>query len=162
AIIVRGYAAAAAPAPGPAPGPGPGPAPAPAPAAAADGRAQITADAKLTLVAASPGAWGSDLRSRIVTDAAELQPRDNSLFNRYTARVHYAASGAPVVDEIEVHRNVSLMTGHARRVDQVLASASTLVRALNFTAQTGAAVQPTPQAAPTAANPLWGNNAGNA
>jgi phage tail sheath protein FI len=157
AIIVRGYSPPPAP---PAPPPGPPP---PGPAASASGASQVQIDSHLTVEASSPGAWGDQLRVRIVTAATEIAPGDDSLFNLVVALVKNDAAGKVLeVNELEVIRNVSLMDGHTRRVDNVLKAESKLVRATGFTAVTGAAVRPPESAAPTSANPLWGSNTGNA
>jgi phage tail sheath protein FI len=174
AIIVRAYnlppppappPGPGAPAPAPAPGPGaPAPAPAaPAPAAlSTTGASQIVADSRLTLEAVSPGTWGDILRARIVTSAAEVAPGDDSLFNLSVALVKLDAVGNVLeITQLEVFRNVSLMDGHIRRVDNVLKAESKLVRAIGFTPVTGAVVKPTESAAPTPDNPIWGGKAGN-
>jgi phage tail sheath protein FI len=77
----------------------------------------------LNLEAASPGAWGNQLRVRIDHNTRELLPTEvaNSLFNLSVKDV-----GA---DVIEIFRNVSVTPGHPRRVDTVLRNGSQLLRA---------------------------------
>ena len=77
----------------------------------------------LDLEAASPGAWGNQLRVRIDHDTRDLLPTEvaNSLFNLSVKDV-----GA---DTIEIFRNVSVTAGHPRRVDTVLSNESQLLRA---------------------------------
>ena len=77
----------------------------------------------LDLEAASPGAWGNQLRVRIDHDTRDLLPTEvaNSLFNLSVKDVG--------VDTIEIFRNVSVTAGHPRRVDTVLANESQLLRA---------------------------------
>ena len=77
----------------------------------------------LDLEAASPGAWGNQLRVRIDHDTRDLLPTEvaNSLFNLSVKDV-----GA---DTIEIFRNVSVTAGHPRRVDTVLGNESQLLRA---------------------------------
>ena len=85
-------------------------------------RATMTIDG-LDLEAASPGAWGNQLRVRIDHDTRDLLPTEvaNSLFNLSVKDV-----GA---DTIEIFRNVSVTAGHPRRVDTVLGNESQLLRA---------------------------------
>jgi uncharacterized protein len=77
----------------------------------------------LDLEAASPGAWGNQLRVRIDHDTRPLLPTEapNSLFN---LSVKDVGTGA-----IEIFRNVSITAGHPRRVDTVLRNESQLLRA---------------------------------
>ena len=77
----------------------------------------------LNLEAASPGAWGNQLRLRIDHNTRDLLPTEaaNSLFNLSVKDV-----GA---DVIEIFRNVSVTPGHPRRVDTVLRNGSQLLRA---------------------------------
>jgi phage tail sheath protein FI len=176
AVIVRGFSPAL-PVPG-APGTPPAPAAVPAtatrpastvPAATAttaptaptaspgsDRSAVVIADSTyLTLKAASPGSWGNRLRSRIVTAASEVDDRDPTAFNLSLALVRHDATGkATEVAELEVFRNVSLMSGHPRQIDKVLAAESKLAVASGFSPQTGSTpILPTPNADPAAANP---------
>jgi phage tail sheath protein FI len=67
----------------------------------------------LGLQAADPGSWGDRLEATVDHDTAEA-----SLFNLTVT----------VGDQTEIHRNLSVATGHPRRVDQVLASQSAVVR----------------------------------
>jgi hypothetical protein len=85
-------------------------------------RATMSIDG-LDLEAASPGAWGNQLRVRIDHDTRDLLPTEvaNSLFNLSVKDV-----GA---DTIEIFRNVSVTAGHPRRVDTVLSNESQLLRA---------------------------------
>ena len=88
---------------------------------AADDIASMTlgaADAALTLVAASPGAWGSKLSATIDDDVSDTT--DDTLFN---LTVTDTGTG-----KIESFRNVSFAPLSARRVDLVLEAESTLVR----------------------------------
>ncbi len=77
----------------------------------------------LDLEAASPGAWGNQLRVRIDHDTRPLLPTEaaNSLFN---LSVKDVGTGT-----IEIFRNVSITAGHPRRVDTVLRNESQLLRA---------------------------------
>jgi hypothetical protein len=85
-------------------------------------RATMSIDG-LDLEAASPGAWGNQLRVRIDHDTRDLLPTEvaNSLFNLSVKDVG--------VDTIEIFRNVSVTAGHPRRVDTVLTNESQLLRA---------------------------------
>ena len=85
-------------------------------------RATMSIDG-LDLEAASPGAWGNQLRVRIDHDTRDLLPTEvaNSLFNLSVKDV-----GA---DTFEIFRNVSVTAGHPRRVDTVLGNESQLLRA---------------------------------
>lgn len=76
----------------------------------------------LTLEAASEGAWGNNLRARIDYDLAvtDAQATSEKLFN---LSVQDTSTG-----EIETFRNVSVMPGHVRQVDNVLKNLSKLVR----------------------------------
>src|SRR5262249_41292370 len=101
---------------------------------AADGKALVVADPLLTLEARSPGLWSNTLRARVDYQVA---PGDNSLFNLYVALVKHDSNGKPLeVSELEVFRNVSLLTNHPRRIDNVLEAESKLVKAKSFTPQT--------------------------
>jgi len=77
----------------------------------------------LDLEAASPGAWGNQLRVRIDHDTRPLLPTEvaDSLFN---LSVKDVGTGT-----IEIFRNVSITPGHPRRVDTVLRNESQLLRA---------------------------------
>ncbi len=73
---------------------------------------------QLTLEAASPGAWGSQLSAVIDDDA--VNPNDSTLFN------------LTVVDDathkVEIYREVSIAPGSRRRVDAIVEQQSALVR----------------------------------
>lgn len=146
------------PAPGPTPGPTPpAPGPTPTPTPPPRGVAQLVADpARLLLEAASPGSWGDLIRARIVTDPDEVAEGDPSLFNLQVALVRLDANGK-VVEELEgeEHRNVSLLKGHRRQVDRVLAAESKLVRAVDFNAVDDPTVKPTAHAAPAQGASRW-------
>lgn len=73
---------------------------------------------QLSLVAASPGAWGAKLSATVDNDVAT--PGDTSLFNLAVTDTGTGQS--------EVFRNVSFATASPRRVDLVLANESSLVR----------------------------------
>jgi phage tail sheath protein FI len=73
---------------------------------------------QVALVAASPGAWGSQLSATI--DNLTKDQSDTTLFN---LTVTDTASG-----KVEEFRNVSFASESPRRVDRVLAAESTLVR----------------------------------
>jgi phage tail sheath protein FI len=75
-------------------------------------------DIGVQLEAASEGSWGNGLRARVDHDV--LGPDADNLFN---LSVRDDSTGA-----VEVFRNVSVVPGHVRRVDQVLANESALVR----------------------------------
>jgi len=72
---------------------------------------------QVSLVAASPGAWGSKLTATI--DKLTKDPADTSLFN---LTVTDTGTG-----KIEAFRNVSFATASARRYDNVLKNESSLV-----------------------------------
>ena len=76
----------------------------------------------MVLDAASPGAWGSNLRGRVDHDTRPLLAGEaaNSLFN---LRVVDIAS-----DQLEVHRNLSIDDAQPNFVGTVLAERSSLVR----------------------------------
>jgi phage tail sheath protein FI len=143
AVIVRGYKAPA--------GGGGG----------ASGKARIFISA-LAFEAASPGTWGNDLRVRIVTASTEVAPGDPSLFNLLVALVRYDASNRVAeVAGLEVHRNVSLLQTHKRRIDHVLRAESKLIRSAGFSPSTDPTTKPSASTDPTPANELWGKNTGN-
>jgi phage tail sheath protein FI len=94
-----------------------------APAIASAGAAQIKVDT-LTLQAASPGAWGSQLRVRVDTMV------DPSLVGKaFNLSIRDGSTG-----QIEVFRNVTVIDG-ASRVDNVLRSQSLLVVAVGALAK---------------------------
>jgi phage tail sheath protein FI len=74
--------------------------------------------ANIVFAAASPGAWGSELRARVNHDTKD--PSDTNLFN---FRVKDLDTGVE-----ENHRNVSVETGHPRHITKVLEEDSKLVR----------------------------------
>jgi phage tail sheath protein FI len=78
----------------------------------------------LDLVAAAPGAWGNRLRARVDHDTRDPDPSlgegTSTLFNLY---VRDDGTGT-----IEEFRNVAVADGHPRRIDEVLAGESNLVR----------------------------------
>lgn len=90
----------------------------------------------LKLTAANEGAWGNRLRARVDHD---VKLGDASLFN---LAIKDEATGLS-----EIHRNVSVSTMHARRVDKVLAGESQLARAIPPAA---GASRPVASAAPIA------------
>jgi uncharacterized protein len=104
-----------------------------------------TASTAFVLEARSPGAWGNKLRARVDHDTAS---GTSDSFNLY---IRDDATG-----EIEAFRNVSITTGHPRQVDKVLNTESNLVRA-----PSPAADRPTQHTAPSATDPLWGDNTTN-
>ncbi len=86
--------------------------------AAASPITKATIDANgLGLVAASEGDWGNSLRARIDYDVAGGA---STLFN--------LSLRDDKTGQIEVFRNVSVVSGHARQVDRVLANGSSLAR----------------------------------
>jgi uncharacterized protein len=87
-------------------------------AAAPVTRARLTVNG-LVLEAMTEGTWGNTLRARIDHDV--VGPDAANLFN-LTIR-------DGVTGDIEIIRNISVVTGHIRRVDRVLAKESRLVRA---------------------------------
>lgn len=80
-------------------------------------KAQLTVSG-LGLEAANEGIWGNSLRARIDHD---VKGSDTNLFN---LSIKDTSTG-----QIEVIRNVSVQTGHTRRVDKVLPQESKLVKA---------------------------------
>jgi hypothetical protein len=76
-------------------------------------------DIGMTLEAASAGSWGNGLRARVDYDV--IGPDAANVFN---LSVRDDATGV-----VEVFRNVSVVPGHVRQVDTVLANESALVRA---------------------------------
>ena len=71
----------------------------------------------ITLEALSEGTWGNQLRARVDVDV--VGPDAANLFNLYVRD--------DVTKEVEVFRSVSVVPGHVRRVDNVLANESRLV-----------------------------------
>lgn len=105
-------------------------------------RARLTVDT-LALEAAYEGAWGNALRARV--DHA-VKPDDDSLFN---LSIKDDSTG-----RVEMFRNVSVKTKHPRRVDNVLANESQLLRVLGDLPQ----LRPTPHADPDPGAQVWGDN----
>ncbi|HFE32716.1 MAG TPA: phage tail sheath family protein, partial [Gammaproteobacteria bacterium] len=85
----------------------------------------------LMLEAASEGVWGNQLRVRVDHDVAEAD-----LFN---LSIRDGVSG-----DIEVIRNLSVATDHPRRVDNVLANSSMLLRTFGSLPGTRPAASPNP------------------
>jgi len=85
----------------------------------------------LGLEAANEGAWGNQLRVRVDYQVAEA-----NLFN-----LHVRDS---VTGDVEVIRNLSVVTDHPRRVDNVLANSSMLVRTFGSLPGNRPAASPTP------------------
>ncbi|MDW7725682.1 MAG: phage tail sheath subtilisin-like domain-containing protein [Candidatus Methanoperedens sp.] len=81
-------------------------------------KAQLTVGG-LVLEAASEGTWGNSIRARIDHDAKG--PDAANLFNLSLKDTN--------TGQIEMIRNVSVQTGHTRRVDRVLEQESKLVKA---------------------------------
>ena len=75
----------------------------------------------IDLQAAFPGAWGNKLRARVDYDTRPALPGEdgNLMFNLY---IRDDGTG-----QIEEFRNVSVQTGHPRRVEKVLQNESRLV-----------------------------------
>lgn len=91
-------------------------------AAAPMGRARLTVGGNLNLEAANEGAWGNSLRAHIDHGARPVVAGEtpDSLFN---LSIRDASTG-----RVEILRNLSVQTGHARQVDRVLRQESSLVR----------------------------------
>lgn len=105
-------------------------------------RAQLVVDT-LTLEAAYEGAWGNALRARV--DFA-VKPDEDTLFN---LAVKDDGTG-----RIEFFRNVSVAAKHPRRLDNVLANESNLVRVAGDLPKT----RPQAHAEPAPGAQLWGDN----
>ncbi len=115
------------------------------PKAAAAGslaRARLAVDT-LNLEASYEGAWGNALRARV--DLA-VKPDDDTLFN---LAVRDGDSG-----QIELFRNVSVATDHARRVDNVLLNESRLLRVVGDLPKG----RPSPHADITPGADVWADN----
>lgn len=112
-------------------------------AAAPITRARISAN-ELSLEAASEGSWGNSLRARIDHN---VKDSDSSLFN---LSIQDGKTG-----RLEVFRNVSIVAGHPRQVDEVLINESTLTR------MTGSLPEALPSAhpLPKSNEDEWGDNA---
>jgi uncharacterized protein len=102
----------------------------------------------LHLEAAYPGAWGNKLRARVDHDTRPpLAGEDeDSLFN---LSIRDDETG-----QIEQFRNVSVASGHPRRVDRVLLNESGLVRM----AGSLPAARPTAHPDPEPGEDVWGDN----
>jgi phage tail sheath protein FI len=113
---------------------------------------RAAADAnRITLAAASPGAWGNTLRARVdhnvsAEAAASLGLAASDLFN---LSVQDTATGTT-----EIFRNLTV-ADHPRRIDRVLVNQSVLVR----TDGALPAARPDPHAAPDAGRTIWQDNA---
>jgi phage tail sheath protein FI len=107
-----------------------------------------SAGSAFTLQARSPGTWGDRLRARVDHDVSD--PGAGTLFN---LTIRDGNTG-----QIEVFRNLSIEGAHPRRADKVLNNESTLVSAPN---PPDDANLPTAHDAPTATDPLWGDNGTN-
>jgi phage tail sheath protein FI len=96
-------------------------------AASAEADTQLTAIqarlalTQLTLEAANDGSWGNNLRARIDTNIPNVPGFDPS--TQFNLTVQDTSTG-----QVEVFRNVSLVPGDPRQVDQVLEQQSQLVR----------------------------------
>jgi phage tail sheath protein FI len=78
---------------------------------------RATLDVGIPLVAVSPGTWGNQLRARVDHDVA------GGAADLFNLTVRDGLTGV-----IENHRNLSVTSGHIRRVDKVLANESRLIR----------------------------------
>jgi hypothetical protein len=78
----------------------------------------------LKLVAASPGAWGGKLRVRIDHDTRT----DEAFDGEDVAKLFNLTVKDNQTSQTELFRNISVETGHPRRVDKVLENESTLLR----------------------------------
>jgi phage tail sheath protein FI len=80
---------------------------------------KATLDANgLTLEAGDEGAWGNALRARV----------DHDVIGDDAANLFNLAVRDDTTQQVEVFRNVSVVPGHVRQVDKVLANESRLVR----------------------------------
>lgn len=124
-----------------------------APGAAA---AAITVGA-LTLEAKYPGTWSNNLRVRI--DYETRDPSDTDLFNLTVAEVKLGSDTSKPGDlvNIELHRNVSVDSASARRIDKVLENESRLIRWKGAYPGSDPA-RPTASDAISASTPLWADN----
>ncbi len=98
----------------------------------------------LSLEAAYDGAWGNNLRARIDYDVVGTDAA-----NLFNLSIRDDKTG-----KIEVFRNVSVVSSHPRRIDNVLRNESTLMRT------TGAppTIRPNKHDNPPAGKELWGDN----
>ena len=106
-------------------------------------KASLSADT-LNLEAAYEGSWGNKLRARIDHDVTGDDAAD--LFNLFIRD--------DATEQVETFRNVSVVDGHPRQVDNVLKERSSLARVKG----TLPATRPTNHADPAVDNPLWGDN----
>lgn len=113
-------------------------------------RARINANG-LNLEAANEGSWGNKLRARVDFDTRPpvLPEAADSLFNLSIQN--------DATRQVEVHRNVSVIPGHARQVDNVLRNESTLARVLGALP----VGRPTAHANPAPGQDVWDTNAPN-
>jgi phage tail sheath protein FI len=107
----------------------------------------------LPLGALSEGSWSGALRARVDHDV--IGPDKDKLFNLRVAEVRNGQ-----VQQLELFRNVSIETGHPRRVDKVLENESQLVNASSLPG-----TKPSAHADPVLTDPdpskikkLWENN----
>jgi Bacteriophage tail sheath protein len=112
-------------------------------AAAPRTKAQLSVNG-LNLEAAYEGKWGNDLRARI-----DLDVKGADAANLFNISVRDGTTG-----QIEIFRNVSVVSGHVRQVDKVLLNDSKLVH------MTGSlpATRPSAHANPTSSQDVWGDN----
>lgn len=99
----------------------------------------------LNLEAAYEGSWGNDLRARVDHDV-----KGTDAANLFNLSIRDGVTG-----QIEIFRNVSVVSGHTRQVDKVLKNESGLVRVAGALP----ASRPTPHANPTTGQDVWGDNA---
>ncbi len=105
-----------------------------------------TGPGALTLEAAAPGAWGSQLSAAV--DAGPSHRGDPSMFNLTVVD--------GITGRIELFRDVSVATGSPRRVDAVVEQESVLVR------MPGALLGAAPASDPVRATATGGNDGGPA
>ena len=96
-------------------------------------RARLTVSG-LSLEAANEGTWGNSLRARIDHDVVGTDAA-----NLFNLSIRDGETG-----DIEVIRNVSVVSGHTRRVDRVLAKESKLMRVFQGLPGSRPAASPTP------------------
>lgn len=98
----------------------------------------------LTLEAAYEGSWGNELRARVDHEVA-----GDDAANLFNLTIQDGATG-----QIELFRNVSVVDGHARQVDNVLKNQSSFVRVKGALP----AARPNKHGDPAVNKPLWGDN----
>lgn len=98
----------------------------------------------LNLEAAYEGSWGNELRARVDHDVKGIDAA-----NLFNLSIRDGVTG-----QIEIFRNVSVVSGHTRQVDKVLNNESRLVRVAGALP----ASRPTPHANPTTGQDVWGDN----